>query len=92
MIIQRRKFLIGLASSLAAPAIVKAANIMPVKAFSPKATMQGMLNYYASAQIEYTQLDVLYGSLYIGDMIKFDIDNKLFTITAISANELYHDR
>lgn len=32
MIIQRRKFLIGLASILAAPAIVRVENIMPVRA------------------------------------------------------------
>lgn len=32
MIIQRRNFLIGLASSLAAPAIVRANSLMPVKA------------------------------------------------------------
>ena len=32
MIVQRRNFLIGLASLLAAPAIVRAENIMPVRA------------------------------------------------------------
>lgn len=35
MILQRRKLLIGLASSLAAPAIVRIQNIMPVRALAP---------------------------------------------------------
>jgi hypothetical protein len=34
MILQRRNFLIGLASSLGAPAIVRAWNIMPVRALA----------------------------------------------------------
>lgn len=83
MIIQRRKFLIGLVSSLAAPAIVKAANIMPVKVFNPKATMQQMLNYIASAQVE---LHVLYGSY------KIDYLNGELKLITISENELFYDR
>lgn len=84
MIIQRRKFLIGLVSSLAAPAIVKAANIMPVKAlFDPKTTMQGILNYVASAQIEF---GILYGSY------KLDYLNGELKLITLSENELFYDR
>ena len=36
LIIPRRRFLTGLFSLVAAPAIVKAANIMPVKVIEPK--------------------------------------------------------
>jgi len=63
LIIQRRNFLIGLASSLAAPAIVRASSLMPVKAlkFDPHLVVQRVIDYYINYPIELTELQIMYG-------------------------------
>jgi hypothetical protein len=55
----RRSFLFGLGSMLAAPAIVHAHNIMPVKALSMRSIAE-----FAGLE-EITSLDILYGQVTI---------------------------
>lgn len=45
--IQRRAFLTGLASALAAPAIVRAGSLMPVRALDPSLTRPIILPIYS---------------------------------------------
>lgn len=44
MILARRKFLTGLAAAFAAPAIVKASSLMPVKAMPSEEELMALLN------------------------------------------------
>lgn len=41
--IHRRKFLTGLASLIAAPAVVRASSLMPVKALAPTLTVEQLI-------------------------------------------------
>lgn len=64
--IPRRSFLTGLASLLAAPAIVHAGNLMPVKALAP--SMRALVEYVPGCP---AQIEIIYGvpQLAVGDIL-----------------------
>lgn len=74
----RRKFITGLASLIAAPAIVRASSLMPVKLFKPSMNvMNVMTNYNLNDDVIITQVDVLYGWLNIDPKWTINLDKVL---------------
>lgn len=66
MIIQRRKFITGLASLLAAPAIVKVSALMPIRGEKLNSiSMKFLTDYDIKTDGLITRIDVLYGELRI---------------------------
>ena len=59
--IARRSFLAGLGSLLAAPAIVHAGNLMPVKASPLSMSMRCITEYAIGSDAAVWQLDIPYG-------------------------------
>lgn len=66
MQVHRRSFLTGLGALIAAPAIVRVASIMPVKAFD----VSMIAPYIGPANP--VSIDALYGTLRLGDIITFE--------------------
>lgn len=62
MILARRSFIAGLATLIAAPAIVHAGNLMPVRALAPSPiSMRLLTDYVAGPDVLIGSLDILYG-------------------------------
>ena len=74
----RRKFLIGLASLVATPAVVKASSLMPVRSFK-------ITDYVSDGLI--TRVDVLYGRLDIDP--RWLADFKFFQGAQWNLNDLH---
>jgi hypothetical protein len=73
MMLSRRKLITGLISFAAAPAIVRASSLMPVKVMKPEDLISIIINYKSS---DFVHLDVLYGVQWARHEIKdFYIDN-----------------
>ena len=78
MLLARRSFLTGLASALAAPAIVKAASLMPVKALKPDTW--SLRDYGGGFEIDDLQM---YGLLVrrideVGNIMRVNLERCLF--------------
>lgn len=73
----RRKFLTGLASLIAAPAIVRVSSLMPVKA----SKILSITNYLGTPIVS---VDVLYGKLNIGDIVMFMDSPNQFKIISLT--------
>lgn len=73
MIASRRGFITGLAALIAAPAVVKAASLMPVRAIIPINRLPEYIGPLTA------QLDVAYGVLKVGDVcrIRLPMDYKV---------------
>lgn len=83
--INRRGLITGLISFIAAPAIVRASSLMPVKAMKAIKLTDYKALFNETA-------DVCYGRLHVGDWIsfgRFDTEIKEFVITAISEKDIY---
>lgn len=65
MIIERRKFLTGLVLAIAAPAIVKPYNIMPVKLFNSYLAMNELIDYNLNDVLLTLRLEILYDYMQI---------------------------
>lgn len=88
--LQRRAFLGGLLALVSAPAIVRAGSLMPVRQMllSP-VSMRNLIDYVPGDQV-ITRLDVLYGSLKLGDVVTWESDApesllRQFVVTNIAA-------
>ena len=73
MILTRRRFLCAAASLLAAPAIVRAASIMPVRALAPAFEMQevklsyGITQTVVASETREASLRLLWGQIYAAE-------------------------
>lgn len=85
--INRRGLITGLVSFVAAPAIVRASSLMPVKAIK-----QCILSDYNRLIPTLTPtVDVLYGRLKVGDCITIAGFDGEFTITYVPPEDFYAD-
>lgn len=62
----RRGFITGLVSLVAAPAVVRCASLMPVRDVS----MRHIVEYSPSGAL--LRLDIMYGTLQLGDVVTFE--------------------
>lgn len=86
LILPRRKFITGLVSLMAAPAIVRASSLMPVKVvtqLTPEEIYGKIFDNYINKIAAY--------SYKIGDMIKFDVLYGELQITSITP-EMFYDK
>lgn len=72
MIINRRGILGGLASMLAAPAIVHAGNLMPVKAIKPAIPMWIEYTVKFENRIYFFGRDAVFSLSQVGDLLVWD--------------------
>lgn len=77
----RRGLILGLSSLIVAPAIVRAASLMPVKSYLSKEKMIQLV-------LENMGKDLI-KTFRIGDIVKFSIVDGEFTVTQISSDKMY---
>lgn len=77
IISNRRQLITGLISFIAAPAIVRASSLMPVKAFVLPDHRLMLADYIDNK----ADIDVAYGTLKLGDIVTFDDQSRQFVVT-----------
>lgn len=80
MISSRRSFITGLVALVAAPAIVRAGSLMQVKGTILRPPYDGVSiryisDYLTTQNAKLLQIDVLYGTLNVGDVVRVRLPN-----------------
>jgi len=83
MILQRRKFITGLASLIAAPAIVKVSGLMPIRGVPLNTISMRKIIEYIPGDYNITSYDICYSHMFIKPEWVTNIVNEITGINEI---------